>query len=410
MRHRRSATDFIRNRVLTLPNVVLLLANLMKSSLQTELDNYFMIISGDGVAARTVTKSAFCAARMKLKSSAFIELNDYLMKLIANGFTPKRWHGLDLRAIDGSTLRMPDTHDVIEAFGRVYPDDARPYTMARISHLFDPLNSLIHDAVIAPYHEDERSLLLQHLRVMRPGELLLLDAGYPAFWLFATLVARKIDWCARASLESWSVISSFVATGRSQAIVELTAHARARRDCEERGISTNPIRVRLVRVILPDETVEVLITSLLDTEEYPREDFQCLYHLRWTQEESYKFIKCRVEIANWTGKTTLSVHQDFHARIFAANLTSALVGTAQEVVNVEHADDAHPKQVNKTYALSAMKDAIVRLMTAVKPIDIIRRLIDLFTHTVEAVRTGRSYERRKDIKPNPHYPAYKPCR
>ena len=130
MRHRRSATDFIRNRVLTLPNVVLLLANLMKSSLQTELDNYFMIISGDGVAARTVTKSAFCAARMKLKSSAFIELNDYLMKLIANGFTPKRWHGLDLRAIDGSTLRMPDTHDVIEAFGRVYPDDARPYPMA----------------------------------------------------------------------------------------------------------------------------------------------------------------------------------------------------------------------------------------------------------------------------------------
>jgi len=402
-RHRRSATDFVRDCILTFQNVLLIHVNLMKSSLQTELDNYFKVLSNADFVERVVTKSAFSAARNKLKPSAFVELNSYLMQLIGRAFTPKRWHGLNLRAVDGSTLRLLDTPDVIEVFGREYPEDGRPFTLARISHLFDPLNCLIHDAIIAPYHDDERSLLLQHLKSMHPGDLLLLDAGYPAFWLFAALAARKIDWCARASLKSWSVISAFVASGHTQAIVTLTAHADARRECQDRGLSVAAIHVRLVRVVLPDGTVEVLMTSLLDIEEYPHEEFQGLYHMRWAQEESYKFIKCRVEIANWTGKSTLSVYQDFHARILATNLAMTLVMTAQDVVDANHTNDSHPKQVNKTQALSALKDALVRLLTAVSPIALIRSLVDLFARTVEIVRPNRSYERRKDIKPTPHY-------
>jgi hypothetical protein len=29
----------------------------------------------------------------------------------------RRWHGFDVRAIDGSTLRLPDTPDAIATFG-----------------------------------------------------------------------------------------------------------------------------------------------------------------------------------------------------------------------------------------------------------------------------------------------------
>ena len=115
-------------------------------------------------------------------------------------------------------------------------------------------------------------------------------------------------------------------------------------------------------------------------------------------------------MANWTGKTALSAMQDFHARILATNLTASLVLTAQDVVDVVHADDIKPKQVNKTYALSAMKDALVRLLTTAKPLDLLRSLIRLFSRTVETIRIGRSYERRKDIKPASHYISYKACR
>lgn len=42
-----------------------------------------------------------------------------------------------------------------------------------------------------------------------------------------------------------------------------------------------PIEVRLVRVQLPNNKVEILITSLLDSQEYPSNLFKKLYAYRW---------------------------------------------------------------------------------------------------------------------------------
>jgi hypothetical protein len=65
----------------------------------------------------------------------------------------------------------------------VRPDVSRdPATLARISQVYDPLNGLILDAIIAPYQQDERDLLVEHLAALEAGSLLLLDCGYPAFW------------------------------------------------------------------------------------------------------------------------------------------------------------------------------------------------------------------------------------
>jgi hypothetical protein len=67
----------------------------------------------------------------------------------------------------------------------MFPAHSAP--AARISQ--DPLNGLILDALIAPYHRDERDLLVEHLAALEAGCLLLLDMGYPAFWLPANAQA-----------------------------------------------------------------------------------------------------------------------------------------------------------------------------------------------------------------------------
>jgi hypothetical protein len=81
--------------------------NLVKGALQRELDDFFQVLRNADVAERAVTKSAFCAARQKLKPSAFIDLNQDLVRRWYRDAPVRR--GLDLRAIDGSTLRLPDT-------------------------------------------------------------------------------------------------------------------------------------------------------------------------------------------------------------------------------------------------------------------------------------------------------------
>jgi len=78
-----------------------------------------------------------------------------------------------------------------------------------------------------------------------------------------------------------------------------------------------------VRVDLPGG-VEVLITNLMDSDKYDAGLFKSLYHLRWGIEENYKRLKQWVEIENFSGKSALSVQQDFYAKIVASNLTALM--------------------------------------------------------------------------------------
>ena len=289
----------------------------------------------------------------------------------------------------------------------MFPAHSDPATLARISQVYDPLNGLILDALIAPYQQDERELLVEHLAALEAGSLLLLDCGYPAFWVFAALQARKLSWCARVAPDTWSVVGDFLAAGRNDAVVTLHPHAEAQAACRSRGLPTTAIPVRLIRVLLPTGEVEILMTSLLDHDDHPAEEFATLYHLRWTQEENYKCFKCRVEVENWSGKSSLAIRQDFHAKVFTLNLSAVLTRTAQQQVDEHHWGDNHPKQVNLTHALCAMKGTLVRLLTRSDPLELLRALIDVFARTVEPVRPRRLYPRRKGL--HGYHMAYKPC-
>jgi hypothetical protein len=344
--------------------------------------------------------------RQKLKPSAFIELNRHLVRRWYHDAPVRRWCRLEVRAVDGLTLRLPDTPDAIAKFGQMFPAHSAPATLTRISQVYDPLNGLILDALIAPYHRAERDLLVEHLATLEAGCLLLLDMGYPAFWLFAALQTRKLDWRRARQLVGRPELP-----GRREddGVVTLQADTEVQADCRARGLPTTPIRVRLIRVPLPTGEVEVLMSSLLETVDFPTDAFAELYHLRWAQEESYKRFKCRVEVENWSGKSALSIFQDFHAKVPTLNLTAVVASAAQEIVDDRRRDDSHPKQVNMTHALCAMKNALVRLLTRANPVELLRRLIEILADTVEPVRPGRSNPRRKGPRLHGYYMAYEPC-
>src|SRR4051812_30478980 len=167
----------------------------------------------------------------------------------------------------------------------MFPAHSAPATLARISQVYDPLNGLILDALIAPYQRDERNLLVEHLATLEAGCLLLLDSGYPAFSVLAALQARKIAWCARVALVTWAGVRNFLAAGQDDAVVLREPRAEALADCRARGVSVLPIGVGLIRVLLPPGEVEVLMTPLLACDDSRAEAFAGLYHLGWAQEE-----------------------------------------------------------------------------------------------------------------------------
>jgi hypothetical protein len=270
------------------------------------------------VAKRVVSKVALSKARMKLKFGAFVELNWHLVKHFEIHFNPRTWFGFRLLAIDGSTARLPMTDDITQHFGVWNGRQGAPSPMARVSQLFDVLNKITVDAIIKPKSVGERELAAQHLLNVMPNDLILLDRGYPAWWLFNSILSMNANFCARVSCTKWKAVRKFFRSGLSEKIVDLSVHATSVAQCRQMGLDITPLKLRLIR-IENDGKVAVLITSLIDTKQYPIDIFNDLYHQRWPIEEDYKTIKCRMELENFSGKSALSVYQDFHAKVFAKN-------------------------------------------------------------------------------------------
>ena len=176
-----------------------------KSSIQRELDSFFKAISRSDFKIREVTKGAFTQARAKLNPWAFQRLNDVTANTFYNGAEYYVWHDMRVTAIDGTRLVLPNHPSVIAEFGQQQfgPKADSPRSLAMASMLYDVLNQVTIDAQIAPYASSERDLLMQHIDKLKSGDLLLLDRGYPCFWLLFLLKAKGIEFCVRLKDDWW---------------------------------------------------------------------------------------------------------------------------------------------------------------------------------------------------------------
>lgn len=410
--NKKSSKNFTRNRILPFHHIIFFLMNLLKGSCQDELDYFVKAINHSESFVRKVTKSAFCKARKKLKFEAFTKLNMEAVNYFYDHFSPKKWFGFTLLAIDGSTVKIPRTFEVEEHFGVWNANSQSPCPLARISQMYDVLNKITVDAIISPKATGERELCESHFLKLMPNDLVLLDRGYPAYWLFNLILSWGGNFCARVQVDKWIPIKKFFRSGKLQKIIHLKAPASSIAKCRELGLDTVDLKLRLIRVELENGQTEILITSLVDTEKYPPEIFLDLYHHRWPIEEDYKVMKCRIEIENFTGKSVLSVYQDFHARIFSKNLTAMLAFPTRQDIEQNGQGKRHQYQLNFTQAVSKMKDTIVLLFN--RPLDDVKKLIsalhDLFIKTVEPVRPNRKFPRNHKIQKRGFYPSYKPVR
>lgn len=408
--HRQKPTNFTRQRSLPFALVVIFLLNLVKHALQDELDEFFKLLNGADVATRLVSKSAFSQARQKLKYEAFIKLNQAQVRYGTSHLHLETWHGLRLVAIDGSMTELPHTAEIDEHFGVWHPAAGGTCPKARVSQMFDVLNQVTLDAIIAPKDKGERALAEEHFAHLQVNDLVLVDRNYPAFWLFAAILKHPAHFCARMKLGSWKVVKQFVVSGLQEQIVQLLPCWNAVQDCKDRNLSTTPLTVRLIRVELDTGDIEVLITSLVDMERYPVSLFKELYHARWPVEEDYKVLKSRLEVENWSGLSVLSVYQDFHAKVFTKNLTVLLARPAQAVVQQKGQDKKLDYRINMTNAFSKMKDAVVLLLHRSAILPLLEKIWQLMIRTIEPIRRGRSFPHTKRVRPKKFAISYKPIR
>jgi hypothetical protein len=384
-----------------------------KSAIQRDLDCFFKELQSEDFNIRTVTKSAFTKARAKLNPWGFKRLNEVAINTFYEQAPYHKWHDRRVLAVDGSRLMLPNHPTIIEEFGQQEfgPKADSKRSIAIGSVLYDCLNYLCLDSDLAPFDGSERDLLLNHLQHIEAGDLLLLDRGYPCFWLLFLLKAKKIDFCVRLKDNWWLEVNEFQQSTETERIVEFSLPKKDKDKLSEYpDFQKTTIKCRLVKVILENGQTEILCTSLMDQVEFKHEVFKELYGYRWNEEEGYKLLKSRIEVERFSGKTALSVKQDFHSKILLMTLTAAFAHPIEEKVRAEFKADDHRKhnqKINRTNALAIMRENSISLFLK----EIIEKAIASFDKIVyrtrEIIREGRSFPRKH--KPKKRYsPNYKP--
>lgn len=369
-----------------------------KSSIQRELDRFYKEINGSDFNIRKVTKGAFSKARALLDPYAFSRLNEVAVNTFYDEAPFFNWLGHRLLSCDGSRLVLPKHESVVEEFGQhnFGPKADSPKSLAICSVLYDPLNLISIDAQIDKYASNERDLLVKHLDKTKPGDILLLDRGYPCFWLFFLLTAKKVEFCIRMKDDWWLEANQFLQSDEAERVVEFSLpkkdHAKY---VDYKDIVNSTIKCRLIKVQLENGEIEILCTSLLDTEKYKLEGFGLLYNIRWNEEEAYKLLKCRAELENFSGKTAIAVKQDFQAKIFTMTLCSIFAHPIEEKVREEYKADEKRKfdqKINRTSALAMTIDICVPVFIKRQ----FRKAIEAFDKIV--------YNSREIIRPDRHNP------
>ena len=192
--HKLSSTAFIRTRKLTFQYTALFIMNLLKGSLQDELDLFFKHINKSDFEDRFVSKAAFSKARANLCHTTFIDTNRELLDSFYQKMDYEKWNGFRLSAIDGSTLKLPPSKSVEEHFGRRISTEV---PQARISSWYDVLNKVCIEQMIEPWNADERDLAHRHIEKADQQDLILYDRGYPCFSLYAAHKAKNIQFVMR---------------------------------------------------------------------------------------------------------------------------------------------------------------------------------------------------------------------
>lgn len=393
-RHPEHPAAFSRRRKLPLTALVATLVSGMCKSVQAELDGFFGSLKAQATLVRHVTAQAFAQARAKLAPGALPALNDHLIKLAEEAGLVPRWHGLRRIAVDGSCLRLALRASHV-------PRAASRDMLALGCYLPDAQLMLGAQLYSAGY--GERQALFEQLERFGPGDLLLLDRGYPCRWLVAALQGKGIDFCMRVDVTKggFAAVRAFRASGLAEQIVELPA-ADAQ-DVADFECPAGPLRVRLVRHVNANGSVRILMTSLMDTERFPAALFGELYHQRWSIEEAFKRLKHRLNLEQVSGLSHLAVQQDFAAKVLCDNLAALTSAAARSASQLP----AH-RRINRAYARTALKPLIPVLLLGLATAAMLKELLKLIGSQTYKHRPGLSKPRPPRPKPHPAL-SFKAC-
>jgi len=334
-----------------------------------------------------VSAAALCLARQRLHSEVF---RDRLYKACStlDGDRALRrdllWKGRRVFAVDGTTHAVRRSAELQDHFGAA---DGSHDPQANVVALVDVISRVPYDAWIGPYASCERAALFHLLPRLNPGDVLLLDRGFPSHEVIDALIRLRIDFAVRVCAKnSFRQVQEFAESGES----ERTVLFEPKMQCDPENPSS--IKVRLVRCERPGAEPFILMTSLPKSLA-SRDELDDLYHMRWSIEEKFKIPKGHsLHQRQFHSKRVDGVMQEILGLLLYMALSQIMRLVAAHGTKLPPADDSQKG------ALLATARMLVGLMLQVsrdpKAGELLQSVLSRIRRQVDPTRPNRSHPRR----------------
>lgn len=240
-----------------------------------------------------VAKSSIAEARARLGGTAM----EWLFFRSADAWGQAsaerhRWRGLGLFGVDGSTLRVPDSDENREHFGGqsagAHGRGASAYPMVRLAGLMALRSHILVAASFGAYANSEYHYAADLWRFVPGHSLVMVDKLFFAAGVLIPLArdAENRHWLTRAKAGAkWRMVKRL---GPGDDLVEFTVSSVARGKDPSLPKTWS---VRAIRYQRRGFRPQMLLTSMLDSTEFPAAEVRTLYHERWEIELGYDEIK-----------------------------------------------------------------------------------------------------------------------
>lgn len=282
-----------------------------------------------GQVPSSLNTAAYCKARSRLPLRLIERLGrETGGRLCAQQPQAWRWHGREVKLVDGTTVSMPDTAANQARFPQSRTQKpGLGFPLARLVAIVSLSCGAVLDWAIGPCEGKqmgETALLWQLAKQLRPGDVVIADRYYAGYFLIAMLVQLGVDVVIRQHQRRHTDFRRGQRLGpRDHVVIWPRLQRPGWMDHATYEAMPETLRMREVRV-----GGWTLVTTLIDAPEVSKRELFELYRLRWQIELDLRSIKTVMQMGVLRCKSARMVEKEIAVHLLAYNLVRAVMAQA----------------------------------------------------------------------------------
>jgi Transposase DDE domain len=281
---------------------------------------------------------AYCQARKRLPEGFFSDVARRTGRALETNVDKQwLWKSRRVYIYDGSSVSMPDTVENQRDYPQ--PDTQKPglgFPLARIAAVFSLACGAVLDLGICRYAgkgQSELGMLRTLWNMFLPGDVMLADRLMCAWTEMVMLKQRSVESVCRLTSHRTADFRRGERLGKNDHIVKWLKPTKPRSiDRETYDALPEFLMIRECRVQVEQRGFRVrtivIATTLLDSDEFTKNDLARLYRARWNAELDLKSLKQTLQMDVLRCKTPELVRKEIWTHILAYNLIRTVMAQA----------------------------------------------------------------------------------